>query len=159
PQSSALRLADTVANARGHGTTQRVVAEPSAAEQPELQTLPQYRFDAGLKLERRVSHDGFVAIGGNYYSVPDRTRRVVEVRQLPDLIRILDLGNVIAEHPVLEGRKQYRIDRSHRTGGSAKRKTRMASGGIIGRIGDHVPLRPLAIYQAIGAQLASAGRP
>ena len=39
-----------------------------------------------LKLERRVSHDGLVSIGGNYYSVPDRTRRVVEVHQLPDKI-------------------------------------------------------------------------
>jgi hypothetical protein len=111
-----------------------------------------------LKLERRVSHDGFVAIGGNYYSVPDRTRRVVEVQQLPDLIRILDLGTVVAEHPVLEGRKQYRIDRRHRTGG-AKRKTNTPSGVIIGRIGDHVPLRPLAIYQAIAEQLANVGRP
>ena len=100
-----------------------------------------------------------VAIGGNYYSVPDRTRRVVEVQQLPDLIRILDLGNIVAEHPVLEGRKQYRIDRSHRTGGSSKRKMDMPGAVTIGRIGDHVPLRPLAIYQAIGAQLASAGRP
>src|SRR5437763_7454214 len=71
---------DTVANVRVHGTTQRAVAEAFAAEQPELQTLPQHRFDAVLKLERRVSHDGFVAIGGNYYSVPDRTRRVVEVQ-------------------------------------------------------------------------------
>jgi transposase len=150
---------DTVANVRVHGTTQRVVAEAFAAEHPELQALPQHRFDAVLKLERRVSHDGFVAIGGNYYSVPDRTRRVVEVQQLPDLIRILDLGNIVAEHPVLEGRKQYRIDRSHRTGGSAKRKTSTPSGVIIGRIGDHVPLRPLAIYQAIGAQLANASRP
>jgi transposase len=150
---------DTVANTRVHGTTQRVVAEAFATEQPELQKLPQHRFDAVLKLERRVSHDGFVAIGGNYYSVPDRTRRVVEVQQLPDLIRILDLGNIVAEHPVLEGRKQYRIDRSHRTGGSAKRKINTPSGVIIGRIGDHVPLRPLAIYQAIGAQLANAGRP
>jgi transposase len=150
---------DTVANIRVHGTTQRVVAEAFAAEQPELQTLPEHRFDAVLKLERRVSHDGFVAIGGNFYSVPDRTRRVVEVQQLPDLIRILDLGTVVAEHPVLEGRKQYRIDRRHRTGGSAKRKTTAASGVIIGRIGDHVPLRPLAIYQAIGEQLANAGRP
>ncbi len=52
------------------------------AQQPELQTLPQHRFGAVLKLERRVSHDGFVAIDGNYYSVPDRTRRVVEVQQL-----------------------------------------------------------------------------
>ena len=34
-------------------------------------------FDALLKLERRVSRDGLVSIGGNYYSVPDRTRRVV----------------------------------------------------------------------------------
>jgi len=91
--------------------------------------------------------------------VPDRTRRVVEVQQLPDLIRILDLGNVVAEHPVLEGRKQYRIDRSHRTGGSTKRKMNTPTAVTIGRIGDHVPLRPLAIYQAIGAQLASAGRP
>jgi transposase len=150
---------DTVANIRVHGTTQRVVTEAFAAEQPELQTMPQHRFDAVLKLERRVSHDGFVAIGGNYYSVPDRTRRVVEVQQLPDLIRILDLDNIVAEHPVLEGRKQYRIDRSHRTGGCTKRKMYSPTGVTIGRLGDHVPLRPLAVYQAIGAQLASAGRP
>jgi len=151
---------DTVANARVHGTTQRVVAEAFAAEQPELQTLPEHRFDAVLKLERRVSHDGFVAIGGNYYSVPDRTRRVVEVQQLPDLIRILDLGTIVAEHPVLEGRKQYRIDRRHRTGGSATRpRTGIVAEITIGRIGDHVPLRSLAIYQAIGGQLATGGRP
>jgi len=150
---------DIVANARLHGTTQRIVAQAFAAEQPELQILPEHRFDAVLKLERRVSHDGFVAIGGNYYSVPDRTRRIVEVQQLPDLVRILDLGNIVAEHPVLEGRKQYRIDRSHRTGGSAKRKATGTGGTIIGRIGDHVPTRPLAIYQAIGAQLAIGGRP
>jgi len=150
---------DTVANVRVHGTTQRVVAEAFNAEQPELQTLPEHRFDAVLKLERRVSHDGFVAVGGNYYSVPDRTRRVVEVQQLPDLIRILDLGNVVAEHPVLEGRKQYRIDRSHRTGVVVKRRTGVAAGISIGRIGDHVPMRSLAIYQAIGAQLAIGEQP
>jgi transposase len=151
---------DTVANVRIHGTTQRVVAEAFAAEQPELQTLPEHRFDAVLKLERRVSHDGFVAVGGNYYSVPDRTRRVVEVQQLPGLIRILDLGNIVAEHPVLEGRKQYRIDRSHRTGGNGARyRAGVAAEVTIGRIGDHVPLRSLAIYQAIGSQLATGGRP
>ena len=56
---------DTVANVRLHGTTQRIVAEAFAAEQPELQALPDHRFDAVLKLERRVSHDGFVAIGSD----------------------------------------------------------------------------------------------
>ena len=63
----------SVANARVHGTTQRIVADAFTAEQPELQTLPAAPFDALLKLERRVSHDGLVSIGGNYYSVPDRT--------------------------------------------------------------------------------------
>jgi transposase len=150
---------DTVANARVHGTTQRVVAEAFAAEQPELQTLPDHRFDAVLKLERRVSHDGFVAVGGNSYSVPDRTRRLVEVQQLPDLVRILDLGAVVAEHPVLEGRRQYRIDRSHRTGGAGGRRTGIAAGVTIGRLGDQVPLRSLAVYEAIGNQLATGGRP
>jgi transposase len=156
------QLADwlaTVANVRVHGTTQRIIAEAFAAEQPELQILPEHGFDAVLKLERRVSHDGFVAIGGNFYSVPDRTRRLVEVQQLPDRIRILDLGSVVAEHPVLEGRKQYCIDPSHRTGGSGRRKINAPTGIALGRIGDHVPARPLAVYQTIGAQLAMGERP
>ncbi len=63
-----------------------------------------------------MSHDGLVAIGGNYYSVPDRTRRLVEVHQLANEIRILDAGRLVARHPVLEGRKQYRIDPAHRKG-------------------------------------------
>jgi transposase len=156
------QLADwlaSVANVRVHGTTQRIVAGAFTAEQPELQRLPEHGFDAVLKLERRVSHDGFVAIGGNFYSVPDRTRRLVEVQQLPDRIRIVDLGIVVAEHPVLEGRKQYRIDRSHRTGGSARRRMNTHTGITLGRIGDHVPARPLAVYQAIGIQLAIGERP
>jgi hypothetical protein len=30
---------------------------------------------------------------------------------------------------------------------------------MIGRIGDHVPLRSLAVYETIGASLAMEGRP
>ena len=111
-----------MANIRVHGTTQRGVAEAFADEHPELQTLPEHRFDAVLKLERRVSHDGVVAIAAITTACPTALAGLSEVQQLPDLIRILDLGTVVAEHPVLEGRKQYRIDRTHRTGGSAKRK-------------------------------------
>lgn len=147
-----------VANARVHGTTQRIVAEAFLEEQPELQTLPEHRFDAVLKLERRVSHDGLIAVGGNYYSVPDRTRRLVEVEQLPDRIRVIDRGLVVAEHLVLEGRRQYRIDRSHRTGRPARSHSERPDVPI-GRIGDYVPPRSLAIYEAIGAQLARERRP
>src|SRR4051794_10437175 len=146
---------DTVANVRLHGTTQRIVSEAFAAEKPDLQPLPATPFEALLKLERRVSHDGLVSIGGNYYSVPDRTRRIVEVHQLPDIIRILDGGRLVATHPVLEGRRQYRVDPAHRQGGAARALRHGDVGSvIIGRRGDHVARRSLAFYQAIAEHLA-----
>jgi transposase len=147
----------TVANVRVHGTTQRVVAEAFTDEQPELQTLPATPFDALLKLERRVSHDGLVSIGGNYYSVPDRTRRVVEVHQLPDIIRILDEGRLVAVHPVLEGRRRTRVAPDHRQGRVRTRSGLAETGALIGRPGDRVQRRPLDIYQAIGERLAISG--
>lgn len=147
----------TVANVRVHGTTQRIVTEAFAAEQTELQSLPAMPFDALLKLERRVSHDGLVSIGGNYYSVPDRTRRVVEVHQLPDIIRILDQGRLVAVHPVLEGRRRTCVAPDHRQGRVPIRSGPAQQGTIIGRPGDHVQRRPLDIYQAIGVRLATAG--
>lgn len=147
----------TAANARVHGTTQRIVVEAFAAEQPELQSLPATPFDALLKLERRVSHDGLVSIGGNYYSVPDRTRRIVEVHQLPDIIRILDQGRLVAVHPVLEGRRRTRVAPDYRQGRVPMRSGPVQQGVIVGRPGDHVQRRPLDIYQTIGAHLATAG--
>ena len=147
----------TVANVRLHGTTQRVVAEAFAAEQPELQSLPAMPFDELLRLERRVSHDGLVSIGGNYYSVPDRTRRVVEVHQLPDQIRILDQGRIVATHPVLEGRRQCRVDPAHRQGSLRRTPRQPTKDLIVGRIGDRVAHRSLAVYQAIGERLAITG--
>jgi transposase len=149
---------DTVANVRLHGTTQRVVADAFAAERHELQALPPFAFDALLKLERRVSHDGLVSIGGNYYSVPDRTRRIVEVHQLPDQLRILDQGRLVAVHPVLEGRRRYRVDPAHRQG-IVPRSPRQATdeATVISHIGDRVAQRSLAYYQAIGDRLALAG--
>lgn len=153
----------TVANVRVHGTTQKVVAEAFAAEQPELQALPATPFDALIKLERRVSHDGLVSIGGNYYSVPDRTRRIVEVQQLPDVIRILDQGRIVAVHPVLEGRRRTRVTPDHRQGGQrqAGRQGPRSHGSdlVVGRPGDHIPRRSLEFYQAVGNRIAvSEGR-
>jgi transposase len=151
----------TIANVRVHGTTQKIVAEAFATERPELQALPATPFDALLKLERRVSHDGLVSIGGNYYSVPDRTRRIVEVQQLPDMIRILDEGRIVAVHPVLEGRRQSCVAPSHRRGvhrqANGRFGTRRSSSDLcFGRIGDHIPRRSLEVYQDIGNWLATS---
>jgi hypothetical protein len=148
----------TVANVRVHGTTQRVVSEAFASEKEDLQTLPVTPFDALLKLERRVSHDGLVSIGGNYYSVPDRTRRIVEVQQLADEIRILDEGRLVAIHPVLEGRRKTRTDPNHRQGSGSTVPCRSRQEAlIIGRIGERVGRRSLEFYQAVGNRLATAG--
>jgi hypothetical protein len=101
----------------------------------------------------------FVAIGGNYYSVPDRTRRIVEVQQLPDVIRILDQGHIIAVHPVLEGRRRTRVAPEHRQAFNRSGSRPGAPEALIGRVGDHIPRRSLEFYQAIGNRLAqSEGR-
>jgi transposase len=100
---------DMVANARVHATTKRVVNEAFADEKPALKPLPLAPYQTVLKLERRVSHEGMVSIGGNLYSVPDTTRRrVVDVHVFADEIRIFEAGVLIASHTPLEGRVSIR---------------------------------------------------
>jgi hypothetical protein len=112
-----------------------------------------------LRLERRISHEGMISVGGNAYSVPDTARRrVLEVHSLVDEIRILEAGVLIASHLPLQGRHQQRIDPAHR-------RHRQRSGGpatqepnVIGRAGDMVARRSLDFYDALGQVLAVKGR-
>lgn len=150
-----------VANPRVHATTRRVVDEAFAEERPQLGPLPSLPFRAVLKLERRVSHEGFVSVGGNFYSVPDTTRRrTVEVHTLADEIRVFEDGVLIASHPVLEGRHRYRVAPGHRL---PRARAVAAPGGeevvLAGRPGDRVVRRSLEFYGAIGRLAAEGGRP
>jgi len=98
-----------------HATTQCVVNEAFAAEKPHLSALPLASFRSVLKLERRVSHEGMVSVGGNLYSVPEATRkRIVEAHTLANEVQIFEDGVLIATHPVLDGRRQRRIAPGHR---------------------------------------------
>src|SRR3954464_6926431 len=107
---------DQVANRRLHGTTGRIVIEHFAEERPSLKSLPAGPFNTVLGLERRISREGMVSVGGNLYSVPDGTRRrPVEVQLTAAEVRILEDGALIAAHPVLEGRGRRRIAEGHRT--------------------------------------------
>jgi len=146
----------TVANPRVHATTRRVVNEAFAEE--KLQSLPLVPFSAVLKLERRVSHEGMVSVGGNFYSVPDATRkRVVEVHSLANEIRIFEAGRLIAVHPVLEGHHQRRLAPGHRKL-PTQRATAEAAAMPIGRAGDVVARRSLDFYDAVARRLAAEGR-
>ncbi|PVE20188.1 IS21 family transposase, partial [Microvirga sp. KLBC 81] len=150
---------DTVANVRLHGTTQRIASEAFAAEQPALQPLPAAPFRAVLKLERRVTHEGLVSVGGNLYSVPDRTRRVVEVHQFADEIRIFDAGRLVAAHPVLDGNRRTLVAPSHRRRPVLARHAKPTDATpIFERTGDVVARRSLEIYAAVGRRLARGER-
>lgn len=149
---------DTVANPRVHATTKRVVNEAFAEEKPALQMLPLTPYRAVLRLERRISHEGMVRVGGNAYSVPDTARRrVLEVHCLVDEIRILEDGAVIARHAPLEGRGGTRIDPAHRmpVGKTARRSETPTI--VLRHAGDHVARRSLHFYDALGRVLAVKG--
>jgi len=145
----------TVANPRVHATTQRVVNEAFAEEKLVLQPLPLVPFRAVLKLERRVSHEGMVSVGGNLYSVPDATRkRVVEVHSLADEIRIYEADRLIAVHPVLEGHHQRHLAPGHRRILTSRAAVEVAAIPI-GRAGDVVARRSLDFYEAVARRLAA----
>jgi transposase len=150
---------NTVANVRRHATTGRIVAEHFAEEKAALVPLPLAPLRSVLKLERRVSHEGMVSVGGNLYSVPDTTRkRVVEVHTLASEIQIFEDGRLIASHPVLEGRHQRRTAPGHRKVLSAPLRRRSAEPSRPDGNGSAVARRPLDIYAAIGRRLAAGGR-
>lgn len=148
----------TIANARVHGTTRRVVSEAFAEEQPQLKPLPTHAFNQVLDLERRVTRDGMVSVGGNDYSVPDTTRsRKVEVQQYPNEVRIFEEGRLIAVHALLTGRGQRQVQRGHRH--HRPPRTLLPPGGreelTLLIPGQTVPQRSLAVYEAVGRSLAA----
>jgi transposase len=151
---------DTVANPRVHATTQRVVNDAFAEEKPTLKPLPLIPYRAVLKLERRVSHEGMVSIGGNLYSVPDTARRrVLDVHVFADEIRIFEAGALIASHAPLEGRDQRRLDPAHRKPlPPPRRRSTDGEPTVIRRAGDRVARRSLDFYEAVGRRLAGRGR-
>jgi len=138
-----------IANARTHATTRRIVAEAFAEEMPALQPLPALRYEAVLSVERRVSRDGMVSVGGNLYSVPDTARRrILEIQHHPSELRIFEDGQLIARHPILEGKDLRRVDPAHRKAPPPQLPQRMPIPGL---------RRSLAFYDAVGRRMAAEG--
>jgi transposase len=151
---------DTVANPRTHATTGCVVNQAFAEEQPHLKTLPLAPYRTVLKLERRITRDGMVSVGGNLYSVPDSTRRrTVEVQCLAEQILILEDGRVVAVHPVLEGRNRRRVAPGHRRPRHAGQPQPApdAPAVVLDGAGDRVARRSLDVYAAVARRLANQG--
>lgn len=146
---------DTVANVREHATTSRIVVEHFRQEQSSLQNLPAGRFDAVLRVERRVNTEGCVSVGGNYYSVPDGTRRrALEVETTADQVRIHEDGRLIAVHAVMSGRRQRSVLSGHR---HSPRRAALAPErpGVRLLPGHAVATRSLGVYEQIARQLGA----
>jgi hypothetical protein len=155
---------DEVANKRTHATTRRVVSEHFDEERPHLKPLPAGPFQAVLRLDRRITREGMVAVDGNQYSVPELTRkRAVEVEVLAGEVRIYEGDALIAAHPVLEGSGQRRIAAGHRrlpppaNSDTPRQGTSGAPTPV--RPGEAVAHRPLEFYEAVGRRLAGQGLP
>jgi len=138
-----------VANPRVHATTRRVVDAAFAEERPSLGPLPAIPYSAVLSVERRVSKEGMISVGGNLYSVPDTTRRRgLEVQHHATELRIFEDGELVARHPVLEGKTRRRVDPAHRKAPPRRPALPPTPSNL---------RRPLDFYEAVGKRLASEG--
>ena len=139
-----------IANPRVHATTHRVVDQHFAEERPALIAHPAIPYSAVLTIERRVSREGMVSVGGNLYSVPDTARkRVLDVQNHPSEVRIFEDGALIAAHPVLEGKNQRRVDPAHRKAPPPAALDAPPQTGV--------GVRPLSFYDAVARRLAGEG--
>ena len=100
--------------ARHHPPGRRRALRRGAAR--SCSRLPAGPFSAVLTWSAGSRARAWSRVGGNLYSVPDSTRRrIVEVQVTASEVRILEDGERIAAHPVLEGRGRRRIAEGHRT--------------------------------------------
>jgi hypothetical protein len=120
-----------------------------------LQPLPAGRFEAVLSVERRVSRDGLISVGGNYYSVPDGTASgVVEIQRTADQLRILQDNRIVAVHALLQGRKKRSVLPGHR---QPVRHTRRGDKPYVRLLPGHaVATRSLGVYEQIARHLGGA---
>jgi len=88
------------ADLRLHGTVKEVVSERFQREAPELQPLPSVRYDTAYIERRQVAWDGYIAVRGNRYSVPDHlTGQTVTVHiSLDGSLRVYAGSERVAQH-------------------------------------------------------------
>ena len=104
----ALEWCDAVANARVHGTTNRVPWEALDEERPHLGRLPDRATLAPyLRTDRKVSRDGFVSWEGSYYGVHWKwVETMVQVGERQGTVEIWAGSERIAVHPRAQQPKQ-----------------------------------------------------
>ena len=142
----------TVADVRVHGTTHERPLDRFARERDALVRAPAGRaFRLEAPLTRVVATDYLVTVDTNRYSVPfTLIGQPVEVRRRDGFLEMRRRGQVVATHPVLGGRHQFRILPEHGPGAIARNaRLRYSTGGrSTGAVPLDVEIRDLACYEA-----------
>lgn len=146
-----------VADLRVHGTTHEQPIARFAREAGALvRTLDRPSFFQALRRSRVVAEDWLVAIDANRYSVPWRLiGKTVEVVRVGDTWQISHQGQVVAEHAVLPGRHQLRVQPAHGPGAVARNpRTRFADSAALAPpapapTAHGVEVRDLAVYERL----------
>jgi transposase len=147
----------TVANARVHGTTHRVVQQAWDEEKPVLQPGHNRRaYPLVVEVARRVSRDAYVCYQSNRYSVPwQQAGRHMLVREIGEQIEIVRDGHRLALHTRCTGRHQSVTVSAHHAGmptsapngGKARLSLRVSA--------PEVEVRSLAVYAALETEVAA----
>jgi len=144
-----------VADVRVHGTTHERPVDRFAAEAPLLvDTRSHPSYYQALRRSRVVADDWLVAIDANRYSVPWRLiGKTVEVVRVGACWQISHLGKVVAEHAILTGKHQLRVDPAHGPGAVARNvRSRFASSPNgptpVAPLHD-IEVRDLAVYEQL----------
>ena len=104
-----------VANTRTHGTTGQVPGERLKDEQTHLYPLPVNSYIPMITLGRRITRDGFISYNGNEYSVPEGLMSSeVQIRASLEELHLFQDGELVATHPLQEGRRLRLLDPKHR---------------------------------------------
>src|SRR5512134_823757 len=138
-----------IADRRVHGTTGVAPAERFAEEALALRPLGgRAPFGQLRDLVRKVQADCAIDLDTNSYSVPWRLiGESVQVVVLGGRVIVRHAGEVVADHPLCQGRRQRIVERAHLAGVSG------AAGPVRPAPTEIVPpcalLRPLAEYEAL----------
>jgi hypothetical protein len=114
--------------------------------------MPHRGYDTSIVTMRRSSKDCLVSYNGNYYSVPAAYARqtlMLKETETGDRVVVNGVGEVIAQHRLLAGRRERSIDPAHY---AARRAARIdAPPGLpLGIVcaAPQVEVRPLSVYAA-----------
>ena len=136
-----------IADQRVHGTTGEPPMARFAAEAGALRPLGgRAPFGQLRDLVRKVRPDCAIDLDTNSYSVPWRlVGETVVVLVLAGRVIVRHAGEVVADHPLCEGRRQWITDRAHLAGLVGAGPTREAPAST----SPPALLRPLAEYEAV----------